>query len=140
MDAMLKVGRWSSKNVISFSENVDVDDYHMIVPKSGIYNVYSQVGFQVIGNEDDTDLKEYLHYTVLISTDYSSKNINLMKSVRIRDGTYGSLSSFHSGLFKLKEGDNIYMKVYLPSSEVQLDCRQESTFMGMYLVSDEQRV
>ncbi|XP_070559013.1 tumor necrosis factor ligand superfamily member 10-like [Ptychodera flava] len=138
--AMFKVGQWSSANGISFDENVYSDGYHMVVPKSGTYHVYSQVGFQDQGSVDDTEFMEYLHYTVLISTSYSSKHIDLMKSVRIGDGTYGSLSSFHSGLFKLKEGDKIYMKVYLPSSDVQLDCRQESTYMGMYLVSDEQRV
>ncbi|XP_070559025.1 tumor necrosis factor ligand superfamily member 10-like [Ptychodera flava] len=138
--AMFKVGQWSSANGISFDENVYSDGYHIVVPKSGIYNVYSQVGFQDQGMGDDAEFREYLHYTVLISTSYSSKHIDLMKSVRIRDGTYESLSSFHSGLFKLKEGDKIYMKVYLPSSEVQLDCRQESTYIGMYLVSDEQRV
>ncbi|XP_070562042.1 uncharacterized protein [Ptychodera flava] len=135
----VKVGRWNSANGISFAEQVGNDGYHVIVPKSGLYYVYSQVGFQDDRTGDDmTGSDEYLHYTVLISTAYSFKNIDLMKSIQIRKGDIAYVSSFHSGLFKLREGDKIYMKVYLPSSEVQLACRQESTYMGMHLISEEQ--
>ncbi|XP_070569809.1 uncharacterized protein [Ptychodera flava] len=137
IDGMLKVGRWSSMNGYSFNENISIDGYHMVVPKDGTYNVYSQAVFEYQGTEDDTDFYEYLHYTVLNSTIYSFKNIDLMKSVDIGENVGTRVTSFHSGLFKLKEGDKIYMKVYLPSSEVSLDCLQESTFMGMYLVSPE---
>ncbi|XP_070558999.1 tumor necrosis factor ligand superfamily member 10-like [Ptychodera flava] len=136
----LKVGLWDSSNGISFTEYVPSDDYHIIVPKSGLYHVYSQAGFldsRTTGHGHRKELNEYLHHTMLTNNGYSPYHTDLMKSVHIREGARAHVSSFHSGLFELREGDKIYMKVYLPSSEVQLDCSQESTYMGMYLVNDE---
>ncbi|XP_070559037.1 tumor necrosis factor ligand superfamily member 10-like [Ptychodera flava] len=136
----LKVGHWDSSNGMSFTEYVPSDDYCMIVPKSGLYHVYSQAGFldsRTTGHGHREDLNEYLHHTMLTNNGYSPYHTDLMKSVHIREGARAHVSSFHSGLFELREGDKIYMKVYLPSSEVQLDCSQESTYMGMYLVNDE---
>ncbi|XP_077994241.1 uncharacterized protein LOC144447982 [Glandiceps talaboti] len=138
-----KVGPWESNNGQSFSIHIDIDKHHMIVPKSGIYHVYSQAYFRderVEGERRSLQVNEYLHFTVLDSTMYAVHHTDLMKSGRTQEGQSTSgyyYSSFHSGLFRLRENDKIYMKVYLPNQNVKLDTHQESTFMGMYLVSGD---
>ncbi|XP_077994998.1 tumor necrosis factor ligand superfamily member 10-like [Glandiceps talaboti] len=134
-----KVGPWESTAGKAFRRHINVDNYHMIVPKSGMYHIYSQAYFRDESENAELQLREYLHYTVLESTAYAPDPITLMKSGRTQEGQEYSnyyYTSFHSGLFELREGDKIYMKVYLPSEDVKLDAHQESTFMGMYLVSD----
>ncbi|XP_070570961.1 tumor necrosis factor ligand superfamily member 10-like [Ptychodera flava] len=130
----IKVGPWEASNGLAFSENVVNDGYHLIVPKSGLYLVYSQVYFRYErenagSNIDDNEL---LHFT-----SHVNDARDLMKSVSIREGEVTYITSFHSGLFKLREGDKIYMKVYLPSSEVKVGCPDESTFMGMNMVNED---
>ncbi|XP_077994541.1 tumor necrosis factor ligand superfamily member 10-like [Glandiceps talaboti] len=139
----VKVGTWESVYGQAFKHHIDVDRHGMIVPLSGIYYIYSQAYFRDERDENQRsrmNINEYLHYTVLDSSSYAADPINLMKSGRTQEGQANSdyyYSSYHAGLFRLREGDKIYMKVYLPSRNVELDCHQESTFMGMYLVSED---
>ncbi|XP_006818551.1 uncharacterized protein LOC100375478 [Saccoglossus kowalevskii] len=46
-----KVGPWEYNNGQSFARYVQVDDHHIIVPKTGIYYVYSQVCFTYDSSE-----------------------------------------------------------------------------------------
>ncbi|XP_070566791.1 tumor necrosis factor ligand superfamily member 10-like [Ptychodera flava] len=131
----IKVGPWEASHGLAFSENVNMasDGYHLVVPKSGLYFVYSQVYFVYERETGRSNIdNELLHFTSLGNADR-----DLMKSVRIREGEVTNVSSFHSGLFKLREGDKIYMKVYLPSNEVKVGCEEQSTYMGMYMVNDD---
>ncbi|XP_002733119.1 uncharacterized protein LOC100370349 [Saccoglossus kowalevskii] len=140
---MFKVGPWETERGKTFTKHVNVDTYHITIPKSGIYNVYSQSYFRDerdAGDRMNSNLNEYLHYTVVESMAYTADPIDLMKSGRTQQGSddYGYYySSYHSGLFELKRGDNLYMKVHLPDpSAVKLDCSQDATFMGMYMISE----
>ncbi|XP_077994623.1 uncharacterized protein LOC144448310 isoform X2 [Glandiceps talaboti] len=138
----VKVGPWGSTYGLAFTVHVSIDDHHIIIPKSGTYHVYSQAYFRDEREESERErqqVDEFLHYTVLESTAYAADPINLMKSGRTQEGQESSdyyYSSFHSGLFKLRETDKIYMKVFLPSTNVVLDNRQESTYMGLYMVDE----
>ncbi|XP_070564821.1 uncharacterized protein [Ptychodera flava] len=138
-----KVGPWESLYGQSFSLHVGIDDFDIIIPKSGLYYIYSQAFFRDERGDvekGDFHITEYLHYTVLENMAYTAEPINLMKSGRTKAGRDNSeyyYSSFHAGVFRLREGDRIYMKVYLVSDEVKLDCRQDATYMGLYLVSDD---
>ncbi|XP_070566772.1 tumor necrosis factor ligand superfamily member 10-like [Ptychodera flava] len=138
--SLIKVGPWEPSNGLAFSENVNMasDGYHLIVPKSGLYFVYSQVYFVYEHDEKETGRSntdnELVHRTSRVA---GKTDKDLMKSVRIGEGEVTNVSSFHSGLFKLQEGNKIYMKVYLPSNEVTVKCEDESTFMGMYMVNDD---
>nr|XP_006822154.1 PREDICTED: tumor necrosis factor ligand superfamily member 10-like [Saccoglossus kowalevskii] len=134
----IKVGPWEAVYGRSLQKNVQCDQYNIIVPESGIYYVYSQAYFrdeELDSAPSSPDIMEYLHYTVLESTAYEADPINLMKSGKTqRKNSDYYYSSFHSGLFELRAGDRLYMKVYLPT-RATIDCQQESTFMGMFLVS-----
>ncbi|XP_002736923.2 tumor necrosis factor ligand superfamily member 10-like [Saccoglossus kowalevskii] len=135
-----KVGPWECHDGKSFTKQVHVDEHHIVVPKSGIYYVYSQVYFRDDsgGNERLAGRpSEYLHYTVRENRAYQPDPIDLMKSGRTQGHSDFYYSSFHSGLFRLMKNDKIYMKVYLPDDSVRLDSQQESTFMGMYFLSDD---
>ncbi|XP_070558961.1 tumor necrosis factor ligand superfamily member 10-like [Ptychodera flava] len=140
---MYKVGPWKFDYGQSFSLNVDVDNHHLTVPENGIYYVYSQVYFRDERPEDERIgmvIDEYLHFTTLESNAYSSHDTDLLKSGRTRKGVEENgyyYSSFHSGLFRLRKGEKIYMKVYLQHDKIRIDSRQDSTFMGMYLVSED---
>ncbi|XP_070566817.1 tumor necrosis factor ligand superfamily member 10-like [Ptychodera flava] len=138
---MYKVGPWKFDYGQSFSLNVDVDNHHLTVPENGIYYVYSQVYFRDERPEDERIgmiVDEYLHFTTLESGAYASHDTDLLKSGRTRKGVEENgyyYSSFHSGLFRLRKGEKIYMKVYLQHEKIRIDSRQDSTFLGMYLVS-----
>ncbi|XP_077994464.1 tumor necrosis factor ligand superfamily member 10-like [Glandiceps talaboti] len=137
---MIKVGPWEWRYGISFIKHVQVDGSDLVVLIPGIYYVYSQVYFRYYPGSKETDkVTEYLHYTMLNSTTYPIEPITLMKSGCMQnqdENSHKYYTSFHSGLFHLREGDKVYMKVYLHDDIIELDNRQESTYIGMYRVSN----
>ncbi|XP_070558971.1 tumor necrosis factor ligand superfamily member 10-like isoform X1 [Ptychodera flava] len=139
---MFKVGPWEYNNGPAIKLNVDVDFHHLMVPENGVYHVYSQVYFcdeRSSGERQNETINEFLHFTVLDSTGYSSLHMDLMKSGRSKiggdeNGYY--FSSYHSGLFELRKHDKIYMKVHLQHEKIIVSRDHEATFMGMYRIGD----
>ncbi|XP_077864973.1 tumor necrosis factor ligand superfamily member 10-like [Saccoglossus kowalevskii] len=138
---MTIVGPWQVKSGIALKSGITTHDIGMcmVAPKHGIYHIYSQAYFQDEREDREySNWNEYLHYTVLETGAYPDP-ITLMKSGRaegIEKTPDLYYSSYHGGVFELRKGDKIFMKAYLPSSGITLDFRQESTFMGMFLVNE----
>nr|XP_006815946.1 PREDICTED: tumor necrosis factor ligand superfamily member 10-like [Saccoglossus kowalevskii] len=138
----VKIGPWEAKHGITLKYGITTHDLgmYMVAPEHGIYYIYSQAYFQDEREGEDRKFaswKDYLHYTIR-ETDAYQDPITLMKSGRAEKIEKTSdlyYSSYHGGVFELRKGDKICMKAYLPRSGIRLDYRQESTFMGMYLVN-----
>ncbi|MBN3284603.1 TNF10 factor, partial [Polyodon spathula] len=131
-----KIQMWESKKGLAFFKNGE-----LIVPRTGLYHIYSQTYFQHTAPSDGSEVsqrsvrnKQMLQYIYKV-TSYPNP-ILLMKNARTtcwsKNTEYGLYSIYQAGVFELKANDRIFVTV---SNISVVDMDEESSFFGAFLVS-----
>lgn len=113
----------------------------LVVPETGIYYLYSQVGFLFYyDNPDDPQANDGTHSIFLTvfryNVIYPTGNESLLKSGITqcweRQKQYGRYTSYVGGAVKLNKGDQIYVSV----TKIRFLLSDPSlTYFGMYKIS-----
>jgi len=116
------------------------DNYSLVIPESGRYFLYSQVGFLVYYNGEDTGVhpeegaQSLFHFVYRYNVIYPSPHEKLLRSditqcwEKRKD--YGRYTSYVGASVQLNKGDQIYVKV----SKIELLSKGESglTYFGLF--------
>ncbi|RXM93399.1 Tumor necrosis factor ligand superfamily member 10 [Acipenser ruthenus] len=109
------------------------EDGEIVVPRDGVYFIYSQVYFRVGPRGKDQQSQPFLQY-IYRKTSYQDP-ILLSKAVGTKCWDAGAefdlFSSFQGALFQLAQGDRLFLKV-TDISTVRLN--KESTYFGAFMV------
>ncbi|XP_041120490.1 tumor necrosis factor ligand superfamily member 10-like [Polyodon spathula] len=136
-----KIQMWESKKGLAFLHNLQFKNGELIVPRTGLYHIYSQTYFRHTAPSDGSEVsqrsvrnKQMLQYIYKV-TSYPNP-ILLMKNARTtcwsKNTEYGLYSIYQAGVFELKANDRIFVTV---SNISVVDMDEESSFFGAFLVS-----
>lgn len=131
------IRNWLSNKPGTHLQGIQLMDDTLIVPETGVYFLYSQVGFFVYYNENeetDTSGAQSLYHTVFrYNLMYPEEEKLLRSSVTQcweRQKDYGRYTSYVGASVKLNQGDKLYVQVskiqYLAANE------PETTYFGLY--------
>ncbi|XP_051877726.1 tumor necrosis factor ligand superfamily member 10-like [Pristis pectinata] len=127
------------KDIKGFTVHQGAMKYHdgeIIIPKDGIYYIYSQVYFQHVRKPDreDQHYKFFLQYLYRMST-YYNEPILLTKAIFTKcwskKASFDMYTSFQGALFELQQGDKLFIKVTNASAVV---INEGSTYFGAFMV------
>ncbi|KAM4887099.1 tumor necrosis factor ligand superfamily member 10 [Thomomys bottae] len=139
-----KIQSWeSSRKGHSFLSNLHLRNGELIIHKTGLYYIYSQIYFRFqepegtyktgSTEEQGKKAKQMIQY-IYKNTSYPEP-ILLMKSARnscwAKESEYGLYSIYQGGIFELKEYDKIFVSV---TNESLIDLEQEASYFGVFLV------
>ncbi|KAK1162560.1 tumor necrosis factor ligand superfamily member 10-like [Acipenser oxyrinchus oxyrinchus] len=136
-----KIQTWESKKGLAFLHNLQFKNGELIVPRTGLYHIYSQTYFRHTAPSDGPEVsqrsvrnKQMLQYIYKV-TSYPDP-ILLMKNARTtcwsKNTEYGLYSIYQAGVFELKANDRVFVTV---SNISVVDMDEESSFFGAFLVS-----
>ncbi|XP_039617440.1 tumor necrosis factor ligand superfamily member 10 [Polypterus senegalus] len=134
-----KILNWESKRGLAFLHNLHFKDGELIIPRTGLYYIYSQTYFRhsvpITGEvENLMENKQMLQYIYKV-TSYPEP-ILLMKNARTtcwsKNSEYGLYSIYQAGAFQLKADDRVFVSV---SNITIVDMDEESSFFGAFMVS-----
>ncbi|RXM29459.1 Tumor necrosis factor ligand superfamily member 10 [Acipenser ruthenus] len=136
-----KIQTWESRKGLAFLHNLQFKNGELIVPRTGLYHIYSQTYFRHTAPSDGSEVsqrsvrnKQMLLYIYKV-TSYPDP-ILLMKNARTtcwsKNTEYGLYSIYQAGVFELKANDRVFVTV---SNISVVDMDEESSFFGAFLVS-----
>lgn len=134
------IRNWQTDLPGSHLTGIRLHDDRLIVPESGVYFLYSQVGFMVYydhQNDVDKSGAQSLFHTVFRYNVMYPKEHELLRSSVTEcweeQKDYGRYTSYVGGAVKLNQGDAIYVKV----SKIQFlaDNEPETTYFGLFKLS-----
>ncbi|MGH0167134.1 UNVERIFIED_CONTAM: hypothetical protein FKN15_052099 [Acipenser sinensis] len=136
-----KIQMWESRKGLAFLHNLQFKNGELIVPRTGLYHIYSQTYFRHTAPSDGSEVsqrsvrnKQMLQYIYKV-TSYPDP-ILLMKNARTtcwsKNTEYGLYSIYQAGVFELKANDRVFVTV---SNISVVDMDEESSFFGAFLVS-----
>ncbi|XP_048866325.1 tumor necrosis factor ligand superfamily member 10-like [Brienomyrus brachyistius] len=141
-----KIWSWEMEKGLAFLRNVEMSGGELVVPRAGLYYIYSQTYFRLSGVlEDGGDEggvaegvargKQVLQYVYKKVGSYPVP-ILLMKNARTTcwapGAEYGLHSIYQAGIFRLAAGDHIFVAV---SDLTALSMDEKSSFFGTFLVT-----
>ena len=111
------VHNWTEEAPTAHASGIKVQDSQIIVNKSGLYLVYSQILFSNMykGQSTVNTSQVLYHYVYRWNVIYPNGGQELLlKSVRTQcwavNRLYGDYTSYTSGVFKLNCGDQLFVK------------------------------
>lgn len=131
------IRNWQVEKPGAHLKGIKLHDDRLVVPETGVYFLYSQVGFFVYykeGEEVDPNGAQSLFHTVFRYNLIYPQEQKLLRSGVTqcweRQKDYGRYTSYVGAAVELNKGDKIYVKVskihFLANSE------PETTYFGMY--------
>ncbi|XP_055966712.1 tumor necrosis factor ligand superfamily member 10 [Sorex fumeus] len=131
-----KINFWEpSKIGHSFMNNFHLLDGELVIHKTGLYFIYSQIYFRIQepGEKNEARSKQLVQY-IYRYTNYPDP-ILLTKNARTscwsKDSEYGLYSIYQGGMFELKENDRIFISV---TNQHLIDKNQEASYFGAFLI------
>ena len=144
------LGDWISDKGITFTSGVGINGSRVLIKKKGYYQIYSQVHIREAKHDTNTTtvltqpgkMKRIrcIHTTNMVRKQNANKgDVVLLKSSYTKQcDNFEHYSSFHSGIFRLLRGDEVFVDVEIPDG-VALTRSKEGTFLGILLLGDNQQ-
>nr|XP_019960518.1 PREDICTED: tumor necrosis factor-like [Paralichthys olivaceus] len=139
---------WKNDEGLAFTQGgFELVDNHIIIPRSGLYFVYSQASFRVSCSSDDADdgkeaAEKHLtsiSHRVWLFTESLGTQVSLMSAVRsacqksqedaYRDGQGWYNAIYLGAVFQLNEGDKLWTETNMLS---ELETESGKTFFGVF--------
>ncbi|XP_004621411.2 tumor necrosis factor ligand superfamily member 10 [Sorex araneus] len=131
-----KINSWESSRIgHSFMNNFHLLNGELVIHKTGLYYIYSQIYFRIQEAEEKNAArsKQLVQY-IYKYTNYPDP-ILLTKSARTscwsKDSEYGLYSIYQGGIFELKENDRIFISV---TNQHLIEKNQEASYFGAFLI------
>ncbi|XP_072048414.1 uncharacterized protein [Amphiura filiformis] len=119
-----------------YVNGVQVTRGRLTISVEGYYLVYSKVNLDL-----DNDMSgSVFHNTVVENQQYRPEPENLMRSaaqICSSEDNIASHSSFHSGIYRLFDGDEVFVKVSSPrNAQTGFTFISKDSFFGIYLLGE----
>ncbi|XP_043926168.1 tumor necrosis factor ligand superfamily member 10 isoform X2 [Protopterus annectens] len=134
-----KIETWEKDRGLAFLQNIELKNGELVIPRAGLYYIYSQTYFRYIELKESDDsgkpiYKQMVQYIYKITT-YPDP-ILLMKSAKTtcwsKNAEYGLYSIYQGGVFEMKQNDRIFVSL----SNVEVTNMDEtSSYFGAFLIS-----
>uniref|UniRef100_V9LKT8 Tumor necrosis factor ligand superfamily member 6 n=2 Tax=Callorhinchus milii TaxID=7868 RepID=V9LKT8_CALMI len=120
---------WDDTKDIAFTRGVRYKDGGLIINETGLFFIYSKIYFRNLICVKDLELEQ----TLFVRTSRYPKDMILMETKKnkycvVKD-TVWYINSYQAGIFKLHNGDHIYVNV---SNTNLVSFDQTKTFFGLY--------
>ena len=129
------VHNWIEEAPTAHASGIKVQDSQIIVNKSGLYLVYSQILFSDLykGQSTLNTSQVLYHYVYRWNVIYPNGGQELLlKSVRTQcwaeNRVYGDYTSYTSGVFQLNSGDQLFVKA---SKIEKMSKKPHASFFGL---------
>ncbi|XP_035682076.1 tumor necrosis factor ligand superfamily member 10-like [Branchiostoma floridae] len=135
-NSMVRVKGWEwDQGLATLANGMKYGGGYIQVPMDGLYYVYSQLYFRYMKDDDKTRKHvQMLHYTFKRSDTYRVAQ-ELMKSARTKCWSkhtdYELLSSYQGGVFRLRQGDKLYVAV---SNVDFVSFEETASYFGAFLI------